>query len=144
MKAPDKFLLTGVLLIGLAAPAFASDWDVAGKVLTGIEGVRIVTGGKVDPVGAMIGLMQGQQPNQQSRYAYARKEHSRRVWVPHYVWKKEYIPEHQEHSDRYGTFLVVGHFIRYRVENGGHWATRNARDDGDYRIEGNAGRDFKR
>ena len=144
MKGPDKFLLTGVLLIGLAAPAFASDWDVAGKVLTGVEGVRIVTGGKIDPIGAMIGFMRDPQPDQQNRYAYARKEHSRRVWVPHYVWKKEYIPEHREYSERYGRFIVEGHFIRYRVENGGHWVTRNARDDGDYRIEGNAGRDFKR
>jgi len=126
--------LTGMLVIGITASAFASDWDVAGKVLTGVEGVRIVTGGKIDPIGKMIEFIQGgpQRVRQEERYAYRYndRETYRREWVPHYAWKKKYISEHREYNEKYGEIIVEAHYIRYRVEEGGHWEDKYDRDKG--------------
>ena len=126
--------LTGMLVIGITASAFASDWDVAGKVLTGVEGVRIVTGGRVDPIGRMIEFIQGEprRTQQEERYVYRYRdtEPSRREWISHYVWRKKYIPEHTEYSEKYGQIIVEAHYIRYRVEEGGHWEDKYDRDEG--------------
>jgi len=135
MKRLGIFFLIGALTIGITAPAFASDWDVAGKVLTGIEGARIVSGGRIDPIGKMIEFIQGPRRNQQEeRYVYRYKETkpSQREWVSHYVWKKKYIPEHTEYSEKYGQIVVEAHYIRYKVEEGGHWEIKRGRDEGTY------------
>ena len=47
-----------------------------------------------------------------------------KVWVPHYKWKKKYIPEHEAEDDEYGKVIVSGHYIKYKVERGGHWKTQ--------------------
>ncbi|MDD5237508.1 MAG: hypothetical protein PHU96_00900 [Candidatus Omnitrophica bacterium] len=124
MKKISMFLLISTLLIGFIAPAFASDWDVAGKILTGIEGVRIISGGRIDPIGTMIDFVQGPRRVHEERHVYVYKEPCKRVWVPHYVWRREYIPAHVEYSQRYGKVFVEGRYIEYQVENGGHWVTK--------------------
>jgi hypothetical protein len=134
MKKLGILLMMGILALVLVKPALASQWDVAGKVLTGVEGVRIITGGKVDPIGQIIGVFTGQRQGNQgqhgSRYARGHEERSERVWVPHYVWKQEYVPAHEEYNGRGGKIIVSGHYIRYQVESGGHWETRYERNDG--------------
>ncbi len=114
-------LLIGVFALSFTGTALASDWDVAGKILTGVEGLRIITGGRVDPVGAMIQVVQGPRQGPQERYRPVYEKPAKRVWVPEYVWKREYIPQHEEYSERYGKVIVEGHYIQYRVECGGHW-----------------------
>ena len=138
-----------VVLIGLMVPApclsYASDWDKAGKALTVIEGLRLVTGGKVDFIGTLAGLnREGETVRRKVEYAsydhhpkYAHHRHyggrlkkypahrrKERVWVPHYVWKREYVPEHKEIRADCGEVIVEAHYIRYKVEEGGHWETK--------------------
>lgn len=131
------FSLICALIIGITAPAFASDWDVAGKVLTGVEGVRIVSGGRIDPIGKMIEFIQGGPRRTQEEvhyvHRYKDKEPCEREWVSHYVWKKKYIPQHSEYSEKYGQIIVEAHYIRYRVEEGGHWEVKRGRGEGEYR-----------
>ena len=128
--------LTSMLVIGITASAFASDWDVAGKVLTGVEGARIVTGGRFDPIGKMIEFVQGgpQRVRQEERYVYRYndRETCEREWVSHYTWKRKYVPEHKEYSEKYGEIIVEAHYIRYQVEEGGHWEIKHGRDEGNY------------
>lgn len=116
-------VLAGVILGGVSV-SYASDWDVAGKVLTGIEGMRILTGGKVDLIGTMTGINR-QDRDRHREYAHGRGRNEsrecRKVWVPHYVWEKRWIPEHTEHDPRYGEMVVEGHYVRYKVERGGSW-----------------------
>lgn len=118
-----KKALIAVLAISLALvtamPAYASDWDVAGKVLTGIEGLRVVTGGKVDIIGSMTGI---NREKQATHYCSRRHIHvCQRVWVPHYVWVKKWVPEHREFDGHLGEIVVEGHYIRYKAEKGGTW-----------------------
>jgi hypothetical protein len=115
-----------VMLLSAVVPSYASDWDKAGKALAIIEGARILTGGNVDIIGNITGINRGHSNvscGRSGRYDYAKSydRPSRRVWVPHYVWKKKYIPEHEEYDPEYGTIIVEGHYIEYRVEDGGHW-----------------------
>jgi len=126
MKGILLILLIPGLILGRSMPSYASDWDKAGKALTIIEGVRILTGGKVDIVGALTGINEPDTYVYQTRHPRWHKQkykvYSKRVWVPHLVWKKKYIPKHQEYDERYGKIIVEGHYIRYQVENGGRWA----------------------
>ena len=132
-------LIMGSLLVGFSTCSYASDWDKAGKVFAVIEGLRVVTGGKVDVIGTSTGI---NKPRQEAReYGYskdsnrqqyadnrrgrAKYERSERVWVPHYVWKEKYVPKHTEYRPGYGEVIVEGHYERYRVEEGGHWGTRD-------------------
>jgi len=108
------------LLLGFLGVSFASDWDVAGKVLTGIEGLRILTGGNVDIVGNIAGI--GNKERKVVRRAYERKETCNRRWVPHFTWKKKWIPAHNEYNQSLGEIFVEGHYIKYKVQEGGHWA----------------------
>ena len=118
-------LIVVVMVTGFGITSYASDWDKAGKVFAAIEGIRVLTGGNVDIIGSITGIKQN------SKYARQQKCHeyedvrdhrcSKCVWVPYKVWEKEYIPEHKEYSKKYGTIIVEGHYIRYKVENGGHW-----------------------
>jgi len=124
--------LTILGVMGCATRSYASDWDKAGKILTGIEGVRIITGGKFDLIGNMFGISnKTQYPrgyNSQHRvknnnkHTYSKRQYcSHRTWIPNYVWKKKYVPKHTEYDPEYGEVIVEGHYIRYQVEQGGKW-----------------------
>ena len=130
-------LITAGIVAGVSTNSFASDWDKAGKVFAIIEGVRVVTGGKVDVIGSITGINRQREENRECErpreygrpsynpYGYAYRHHSyfekcRRIWVAHYVWKERYIPEHIEY--RNGRKVVIeGHYEKYQVEEGGHW-----------------------
>lgn len=134
MKKIIAVLIVAGVLAGAGGYAYASDWDKAGKALTIIEGIRILTRGSVDVIGTVTGIN-----NREPRYAGHRDEHRyrsrgpeaeycpRRVWVPHYVWVKRYVPERVEYSRRYGRVIVPGHYVEYQVEEGGHWEYRDGR-----------------
>lgn len=131
MKKGFALMLIVAMTLGYSSKVFASDWDVAGKVLTGIEGVRIISGGKVDIIGAMTGINRTKDKNQYARdrgnrhnNRYHYKERSDRVWVPDYAWRRIYVPEHREYQAGYGEVIVEGHYIKYKIEDGGHWETR--------------------
>ena len=125
MKGLVSLLVSVALLGGFHSHAYASDWDVAGKILTGIAGIRILSGGKVDILGALTGTGQdqGRQVIYQQRryYTPSHPTYSHRIWVPHYVWKKKWVPEHIEYDEKLGEIIVPGHYVKYKVENGGHW-----------------------
>ena len=130
-----KKIIIIVLMSGLVGitsiTSYASDWDKAGKALTIIEGVRVLTGGKIDLIGNITGI------NNQARYAHTsprpqvvyHKETRYRcydkVWVPHFKYVKKYIPQHEEYQKEHGNIIVEGHYVRYQVESGGHWETRD-------------------
>jgi len=112
---------------------YTSDWDKAGKILTAFEGIRVLTGGNVDIIGGITGIKQNK------KYTRSHAKHDRceitkdkrclhYVWVPTMAWKKEYIPEHKEYSEKYGTIIVEAHYIRYQVEQGGYWVTKYNHD----------------
>ena len=117
-----NLLLGLTLLFGFHSSVYASDWDVAGKVLTGIAGLRILTAGKVDIIGAMTGV--GSHENREGVHKEQRynvHNRSRRIWVPDYVWKKKWVPQHREYDRELGTVIVEGHYAKYKVQVGGHW-----------------------
>lgn len=125
MKRLVGLLVCAVFLFSVLASAYASDWDVAGKVLTGITGLRVLTGGKVDIIGAITGTGRAKEREHVSskhhRYSKYRHRPCKRVWVPYYAWKKKWVPEHTEYDSEFGEVVVEGHYIRYRVESGGYW-----------------------
>ena len=127
MKIKILGLTILVIILGLAIPAYSSDWDKVGKAAAIVEGVRILTGGEVDVIGNLVGI------NKSKRYKYVRRSKhypsygkiksncSGQVWVPTYVWSKKYVPEHKEYRENYGEVIVEGHYIRYKVKRGGNW-----------------------
>jgi hypothetical protein len=140
-------LVAAALAVGICTQGYASDWDKAGKILTVIEGMRVVTGGKVDIIGTITGI---NKPRESSRevvyvktydgpghgYAYqgpyrhnypGHFSHQERVWVPHMVWKTRYIPRHTEYRPGYGEVVIEGHYEKFLAEEGGHWETVYAR-----------------
>ena len=50
--------IVAVSLIGAPIVSYSGDeeWATAGKVLAIVEGVRIITGGNVDPIGNITGI----------------------------------------------------------------------------------------
>jgi len=118
-------LMATMGVIGLSTKSYASDWDKAGKILTGIEGVRVLTGGRFDLIGNMFGINRSNRAEPARHKHQPQKRHycTHRVWVPHYVWKRKYIPQHREYDDKHGEVIVEGHYIRYQVEQGGKWIT---------------------
>jgi len=130
-KALMVVLLSGVIVFGVVLPSSASDWDMAGKILTGIEGLRIVSGGRIDPVGSMFRIGENKEQGRYSKhkssvYYHHKRYHScsEKVWVPNYRWKKKYIPRHEKYHKEYGKIIVEGHYIKYKVKRGGHWETK--------------------
>jgi len=124
------------LIAGTSIPSYASDWDKAGKALAVVEGVRVITGGNVDIIGNLTGISRnsiwrsnqgygrddrGYDRSYYDKPARSYRCSSKKSWVPHYVWKKKYVPEHKEYSEKYGKIIVEGHYIKYKVEDGGHW-----------------------
>lgn len=140
MKRILIVLLLAVFTFAATVPAYASDWDKAGIALTGIEGLRIITGGKVDLIGSMFGMKNKEKSWRKESKHFLKKnkrkhkhKHKRiaksydcthSVWVPHYEWAREYIPEQRRHNSKYGKIIVEGHYIQYKVERGGHWETK--------------------
>ncbi len=125
-----KKLVIGILVAGLVAgiavQGYASDWDKAGKALAIIEGVRVLTGGRVDLIGNVTGINRNQATYARGERRYVHEEARvrqcpQRVWVPHIVWEKRYVPEHVEYREGYGRVIVGGHYIKCRAERGGHW-----------------------
>lgn len=114
-----------VLLVGLYSSVYAGDWDVAGKVLTGIEGMRILTGGKFDIIGAMTGIGheegRGVTCKNYPHYERGYRKCPQRIWMSDYVWKKKWVPEHREYDEKFGEVIVEGHYVQYKVQTGGHW-----------------------
>jgi hypothetical protein len=128
-------LMIVVGIIGFWTPGYASDWDKAGKILTAFEGIRVLSGGNVDIIGSITGINKNNRYARTEKHDYTcTKKHNRcevskpkccscDVWVPHMVWKRKYVPEHKEYSKEHGTIIVEAHYIRYRVEQGGHWVS---------------------
>lgn len=122
-----KLITLATILIVAAPTLYASDWGIVGKVLTGIEGTRLITGGKVDIIGALTGMDDSRYYAPRSTYR-SWHTHSdscacRRVWVPTTVRRKEWVPTHKEY-DHWGREIIVkGHYITYEVESGGYWQT---------------------
>ncbi|HQO37569.1 MAG TPA: hypothetical protein PLP56_00730 [Candidatus Omnitrophota bacterium] len=132
-------LVAGALAAGSVTPAFASDWDKAGKVLAVTEGLRIVTGGAFDLLGSITGVKERthvretrRDTRRDTRYggpACVVVRHERRpapcrverVWVPNLVWKEKFVPEHSEYRPGEGTIWIGSHYEKYQVEAGGHW-----------------------
>lgn len=138
MKRVIASIIIAGTVLAMATPSYASDWDKAGKALAIVEGARILTGGNLDLIGNLTGINGRSSWNSPSRgqyreprpayakahhrsYAKAPRHYPERAWVPHYVWKKKYVPEHEEYYQDYGTVIVEGHYIKYRIEKGGHW-----------------------
>jgi hypothetical protein len=110
--------------------SYASDWESAGKALTAIEGVRVLTGGRVDLIGNLAVINRGQEMYAYGRQGYdpgSRHYQRRRIWVPNYVLERRYVPARIEYKGRHRVILP-GHYVTYRVERGGHWEYA-----GDYR-----------
>ncbi|MBZ0167209.1 MAG: hypothetical protein K8I00_10425 [Candidatus Omnitrophica bacterium] len=140
MKQVFVFLLTMIFLGSTTAMSYASDWDKAGKALTIIEGLRLVTGGRVDVVGNIGEVATGRtytnrdtynrsqfdyyhprpyRPRQQIvKHYYCEQE---RVWVPEFRWIKKHVPEHEEIHPQYGSIIIEEHYIRVKQEHGGRW-----------------------
>jgi hypothetical protein len=97
----SKILLSLILgLLFLTTPiskAFASDWDTVGKALTGITGLRIISGGNIDIVGNITGT---NMPRNHAR-AVARKPrkiypsaNERAISPKATAWKKGWVSTH--------------------------------------------------
>jgi len=117
---PMKRIIVGIVIagtvLGSVTSGYASDWDKAGKALAIIEGARILTGGNLDIIGNITGI------GRDGLFSpYRRSRRPSRIWVPHYIWRKKLVPEHEEYHQEYGTIVVEEHYIRYRAESGGHW-----------------------
>jgi len=126
MRKVTAFLMIFAMVIGLSTASYASDWDKAGKALAIIEGARILTGGRVDIIGNFTGINQNnrsrsRQRGYSDRYARNYSCPPQQTWVPNLVWRKKYIPEHEEYRNNYGRIIVGSHYIRYQAEDGGHW-----------------------
>jgi len=124
------------LIVGTSIPSYASDWDKAGKALAVVEGVRVITGGNVDIIGNLTGISRNSIWHNQNQGRYDQRNYDRgyrqnyarsytcspkKTWVPHYAWRKKYIPKHEEYDEEYGKIIVEGHYIKYQVKDGGHW-----------------------
>ena len=132
-----KFVIAVLIAVGFVAGSagisLANDWDKAGKVLAITEGLRVVTGGRVDVVGSITGVNSPrEQQREHGRFQRARHpgyyvyEQSKRplvcerIWVPHYVWSEQYVPEHSEVRDGFQIWIGA-HYEKVQVEQGGHW-----------------------
>ena len=117
MKKTALILIITTTVVTVVVPAYASDWDKFGKIMAGIEGVRILSGGRVDILGTITGINDNNDCGGRISTVSCR-----RVWVPrNVVWKKVYVPQHKEHHPKYGKVIVEGHYIKYKVVRGGYW-----------------------
>ncbi len=122
MKRIVTMILVLTVFLSYPVSAFASHWDKAGKALAVIEGLRVLSGGDIDVIGNLTGISRTDYPRGvPPRTMAGRRDCSRKVWVPHYKWDRRYVPEHEEYDETHGRVIVEAHFIRFKVENGGHW-----------------------
>ncbi len=127
-----------IILLSFSATTFASSWDMVGKVLTGIEGARILTGGRFDVIGNVMDIAKIRQDRDETIYekrVYVVEQPAprSRVWVPNYSYREEWVPAHWECDPRLGQIFIEGHYVRYQVENGGYWAYESPRGTQDFR-----------
>lgn len=127
MKTLIVYMLSIGVILSPLGTVYASDWDTVGKVLTGITGLRILTGGRVDIIGTMTGTNRYNRPSgyyyqTPTRYYISyydgprrnvryykpqRYRRCERVWVPRRAyWKRVY-----RH----------GRYVKQRVVEGGYW-----------------------
>ena len=140
MKKTVIMILIFGMIFGSVPQAFASDWDKAGKALAVIEGIRLVTGDRVDVFGKIGQVVRGEGYSSQKsgpagKVRYKKPYHkqyvnyhrctTQKIWVPQYTWERHYIPEHTEHRAGYGKVIVEGHYIRVKKEYSGHWEYRD-------------------
>jgi len=123
-----KFIVTMMiagLIGGSVHTAFAGDkdWARAGKALTIIEGLRVISRGGFDPIGTVTGIGRDRDYAHRHRHEPVRHYECReeREWVPSYRWEKRYVHEHEDYDPEHGQIWVEGHYIRYQVEDGGYW-----------------------
>lgn len=126
----------GILIIGsffmcVSVAGHASDWDTAGKILTGVEGLRVLTGGRVDLIGSMTGINKsggGYYTRQNRRWNGPQNINVHHCtdackrWVPQYVSKRRWVPM-RVYYDHYSRrqITVPAHYETYQVERGGYW-----------------------
>jgi hypothetical protein len=118
--------LAAAALLSFSATSFASSWDMVGKVLTGIEGARILTGGKFDVIGSVMDVANIRQDRdvavyEKRVYVVEQPAPCKKVWVPQYTYREEWVPAHWERDGRRGKVFIEGHYVTYKVENGGYW-----------------------
>ncbi|MCM8756468.1 MAG: hypothetical protein NC817_00315 [Candidatus Omnitrophica bacterium] len=53
----------------------------------------------------------------QSAYSYYCRKfcYGKKIWIPHYVCKREYVPAHREYRQDYEEIIVEAHYIKYKV-----------------------------
>lgn len=127
MKQYMIITITLLVLTGVSFPAQASDWGTVGKVLTGITGMRLLSGGKVDIIGNIAGVDDNSHHSYTYTTVYDRHPHRHvsscnKTWTPGYTWKKKWVPEHTEYDHRHGHVTVEGHYVTYKKEHGGSWS----------------------
>jgi hypothetical protein len=121
------------VMLGFAGVSGASDWDLVGKVLTGIEGARIITGGKIDVIGSVMDIGRGGPRGQnrvirEKQVIVVEKPVSRdRIWVPEYRMEEVWVPVQTVHDRKCGNVYIGGHYVQYKVEDGGHWEYASGR-----------------
>ncbi len=115
----------------LAQPisSFASDWGVAGKILTGIEGARILTRGDVDVFGSLFGFNKTDKysSSKKHNHSYRSKHSCQYIQIPTTVWKKKWIPTYTEYDDMLGEVIVEGHYVKYRSYDNHQWVSTCSR-----------------
>ncbi|MDD5073355.1 MAG: hypothetical protein PHO67_04880 [Candidatus Omnitrophica bacterium] len=126
--------LAAAALLSFSATSFASSWDMVGKVLTGIEGARILTGGKFDVIGSVMDVTNIRQDRgatvvEKRVYVVEQQAPCKRVWVPTYSCREEWVPAHWERDTRKGKIFIEGHYVTYKVENGGYWVNEYPRQE---------------
>ena len=126
MKKMAMALLV-MALLSFSATSFASSWGMVGKVLTGIEGARLLTGGRFDVIGNVMDAVNIRQDRpgtvyQQPVYMVEQPVPANRIWVPTYSYRDEWVPAHWEYNPQFGRVFIEGHYVEYKVENGGYWA----------------------
>ena len=113
--------LTIAVIATSSVTADANDWGTVGKVLTGVTGLRLITGGNVDIIGNLTGI------NSDRAHTYGRRNtryytHSRRCHYmsqPIVVYEKEWVPGYTIHDRYRGTTFIEGYYITrkaYREE----------------------------
>ncbi|MCP4653611.1 MAG: hypothetical protein GY858_09570 [Candidatus Omnitrophica bacterium] len=133
-----KKVALALMFLVIASPLYASDWDKFGKVAAGLEGLRLLSRGRIDVFGAIAGVNGNSRKEKNSssnyngyytdytNYTYNSRRHHRKcckkIWVPQYSWRKKYVPRHIEYT-HYGKVITGGHYVKYRVETGGYWKT---------------------
>lgn len=119
MKRNAIVLIMLGIALSFTAPVYASDWGKFGKAVAVVEGLRVITGGRVDIVASLTGLNCDKRD-------HAHRSHYRccpeKIWVPKkIVWKTKYVPQHIERAPNGKRRVVEGHYIKYKVEEGGYW-----------------------